>query len=240
MFRHDPIPHPSFCCETPDVLLKENNLSHILPVMPTQLPYLASPGSIKTGLERIKSAATPDRVTGDFITTKLQIKGGTGKALVPFLKKIGFVHSDGTPSELYKRFRNPSFSKAAVADAIKAGYRELSDVNEYFYELNNRDLLGLIVQVTGSEPGSQVAKLTLATLQNLKSFADFEQPASRPTIELLGKEPASKKIERGEKHPASTGNDLKLSYTINLNLPATADAAVFNAIFKSLRENLLR
>jgi len=33
---------------------------------------------------------------------------------------------------------------------------------------------------------------------------------------------------------------LGLSYTINLNLPATSDIAVFNAIFKSLREHLLR
>jgi hypothetical protein len=33
---------------------------------------------------------------------------------------------------------------------------------------------------------------------------------------------------------------LSLGYTINLNLPATSDIAVFNAIFKSLREHLLR
>ena len=33
---------------------------------------------------------------------------------------------------------------------------------------------------------------------------------------------------------------LKLSYTINLNLPATTEIEVSNAIFKSLRENLLR
>jgi len=72
------------------------------------LPYLASPGSIKTALERIRSAATPDRVTTDFVTTKLQIKGGTGFAILPFLKKIGFVGSDGTPTDLYKRFRNSS------------------------------------------------------------------------------------------------------------------------------------
>jgi hypothetical protein len=32
---------------------------------------------------------------------------------------------------------------------------------------------------------------------------------------------------------------VNLSYTINLNLPATSDQAVFNAIFKSLREHLL-
>lgn len=33
---------------------------------------------------------------------------------------------------------------------------------------------------------------------------------------------------------------LGLSYTINLNLPATSDIAVFDAIFKSLKENVLK
>ena len=36
------------------------------------------------------------------------------------------------------------------------------------------------------------------------------------------------------------GIGLNLAYTINLNLPATSDIAVFNAIFKSLKENLLK
>ena len=34
--------------------------------------------------------------------------------------------------------------------------------------------------------------------------------------------------------------DIGLNYTINLNLPATNDVEVFNAIFKSLKENLLK
>ncbi|MFN2623743.1 MAG: DUF5343 domain-containing protein, partial [Chthoniobacterales bacterium] len=88
-------------------------------------PYLVAPGSIRKCLEQIKKASTPDRVTQDFIQTKLGIKGGTGAALIPFLKKIGFVNSDGTPSDLYKRFRNPSESGPAVAAAIKHGYRSL-------------------------------------------------------------------------------------------------------------------
>jgi hypothetical protein len=70
-----------------------------------KLPYLSSPGTLKSGLERIRSAATPDRVTQDFITTKLQVKGGGGFALLPYLKKIGFVAPDGSPTDLYKRFR---------------------------------------------------------------------------------------------------------------------------------------
>jgi len=41
---------------------------------------------------------------------------------------------------------------------------------------------------------------------------------------------------------SNTPDELKfnLSYTINLNLPKTDDIAVFNAIFRALKENLLK
>jgi Family of unknown function (DUF5343) len=86
--------------------------------MPATLPYLASPGTIKTALERIRAAATPERVTRDFVSTVLQIKGGSGSPLIPYFKKIGFVNSDGTPTELYKNFRNPTTGASAMALAV--------------------------------------------------------------------------------------------------------------------------
>src|ERR1700674_2088593 len=97
--------------------------------MAVTLPYLVSPGSIKTGLEKIKAAATPERFTQDFVMTKLQIKGGTGAALIPYLQKIGFVASDGSPTELYKRFRTRATAGSAVASAIKLGYKPLEAIN---------------------------------------------------------------------------------------------------------------
>lgn len=201
------------------------------------LPYLATPGSIKTALDRIRTAATPDRVTGDFVTTKLQLKGGTGAAIPPFLKKIGFVGSDGTPTDLYKRFRNQSTAGAAVAEAVRIGYKPLAEANEYFFDLADKDLLALIVQVTGAEADSAVAKQTLATLRNLKGFADFE---AKPSFDAAGA-PAAGDPERSvpSQRELQRRGGLNLSYTINLNLPATTDQAVFNAIFRSLREHLL-
>lgn len=204
----------------------------------TPLPYLASPGSIKTALERIRAAATPDRVTGDFITTKLQIKGGTGAALVPYLKKIGFVASDGAPTELYRRFRNQTIGGTAVADAIRIGYAPLGQVNEYFYELQDQDLSNLILQVTGLDHDNQVAKLIFSTLKTLKSFADFnksplEETQAKSDVVQFTHAP----VQIGASSDKKIG--LNLAYTINLNLPATADQAVFNAIFKSLKEHLL-
>jgi hypothetical protein len=208
--------------------------------MESSLPYVPSPGSVKTALDRIRHAATPDRVTRDFVTTKLNIKGGTGAALIPFLKKIGLVNSDGAPSDLYKQFRNPATGGAAIAAAIKTGYKKLAQVNEYFYELNDKERQSLIVQVTGLEANSSVVKLTSSTLKALKGFANFDA-ASIP--EGANDEDLSKSDNSA---PASPRQSLRhsearvnFSYSINLNLPATSDQAVFNAIFRSLKEHLL-
>ena len=209
--------------------------------MSTNLPYVAAPGSIKSALEKIRSAATPERVTKDFVTTVLQIKGGTGGSIPPFLKRIGFVGSDGAPTDLYKKFRNPATGGAAVADAIRLGYKDLMQANEYFYRLADKELLALIVQVTGVESDNRVAVLTLSCIKTLKAFANFDATSS--TIEEAEQPSPQEFAQRlPSLSPPQAGNGqvgLNLSYTINLNLPATADQAVFNAIFRSLKEHLL-
>ena len=207
--------------------------------MATTIPYLASPGSIKTALEKIRSAATPERVTKDFVTSVLQIKGGTGSTIPPYLKRIGLVGSDGAPTDLYKQFRNPARSGAAIADAIKTGYRELLQANEYFYKLSDKDLKSLIVQVTGLGSDDRVVVLIHSTLVYLRGFAKFE---SNEQAEMLQTTDATNELPRQvtiSSAPPSGRVGLNLSYTINLNLPATSDQAVFNAIFRSLKEHLL-
>lgn len=205
------------------------------------LPYVSSSNSLKTAFDKIRAAATPPRVTTDFVNTVLQIKGGTGGAVAPFLKRVGFVASDGTPTDLYRRFRNPVSGGPAMADAIRHGYAELAKANEYFYRLADKELLALIVQVTGVDSNNSAARMTLACLKVLKSFADFEAANSTPTAidRPNGDEPIGQAISMSPQQASSGRVGLNLSYTINLNLPATADQAVFNAIFRSLKEHLL-
>ena len=203
--------------------------------MTAKLPYMASPGTVKSALDKIRSAATPSRVTQDFVNAVLQIKGGTGASVPPFLKKIGLVASDGAPTELYKQFRNPATGGQAIAQAILHGYSELSRANEYFYKLGDKDLKSLIVQVTGLGSDDRIAGLIFATLKALKAYAKFDAPdlvePSDESTEYEATQPAQ--------HAPGVAASLNLAYTINLNLPATSDQAVFNAIFKSLKEHLL-
>lgn len=210
--------------------------------MASNFPYVASSTSLKTALDKIQLAATPPRVTTDFVNTVLQIKGGTGGYITPYLKRIGFVASDGAPTEIYRRFRNPASAGQAMADAIRFGYQELFKANEYCYRLTDKELLALIVQITGVESDNRAAQMTVAALKVLKTYADFEpQEASKNSAEpQVGEAVTSINVTPPPQHTASNGRvGLNLSYTININLPATADQAVFNAIFRSLKEHLL-
>lgn len=206
--------------------------------MAEALPYVTSLSSLEKMLEKIKEASVPDRFTQDFVSTKLGMKGGTAKAIIPFIKKMGLVNSDGTPTSSYKSFRNPANEGRIIANAIKVLYKDLYEMNEYAYNLSDKDLKGLIVQHTGLVEDSQVVNKILGTFKVLKKIAVFdgkeEEEIEKP-VQEVNENTLMKIPERSQ----TAEEGINLSYTINLNLPATTDINVYNAIFKSLREHLL-
>ena len=209
------------------------------------LPYVVSTGSLVRALVKIQSAATPDRFTQDFLATKLGLKGGTAKPVLPFLKRAGMLGSDGTPTDLYRRFRNKQQRGPAAAEALRTAYEPLFEANEYAQDLDDNELKGLIVQITGVDEGSRVLTATVASFKALREHADFDAPVdtSEARTEDDARSPQEVDADTSEApdRPGIQGvTDLNIGYTINLHLPATSDIAVFNAIFKSLRENLLR
>lgn len=200
------------------------------------LPYVTAPGNISKALNAILKAATPPKISQDFVKSVLKIPGGSGNQFTTFLKKIGFANADGSPSVLYSQFRNPATSKQAVAKAIRHGYGSLYKRNEYVHTLNDNDLQGIIVEETGLASDSHPVQYSTACLRQLISFADFSEDSK--SVEMAAtNEPYRERYSEPE---PKAGIGLNLGYTINLNLPATSDITVFNAIFKSLKEHLLR
>lgn len=197
-------------------------------------PYLSAYGTITRALERLKKASTPEKFSQDFLATKLDMKGGSPKQVIPYLKRVGFLQSDGTPTELYLQFRNDAQSGAAAAEALRKGYQSLYDVNEYIHDASDSDILGTILQVTGAEEGSKTASAILGSFKALRAFADFD---AKPVSIATQTDVDSESLPSGDQPLLG---DLRIGYTINLHLPPTSDIAVFNAIFKSLQEHLLR
>jgi hypothetical protein len=212
--------------------------------MSHNLPYVLRVGTLTKILEKAKAAAVPERFTQDFLETKLGFKGGSAKAVIPLLKKIGLLASDGSPTDLYRRFRNPAMSGAAMAAAIKHGYKTLYEMNEYVHDATDKDLKGLVVQATGAESDSRVVQAIVASFKALKALAKFDQDLGDEEPQEKGASRSEEVTDDSQKGAAFTrrerSNGFNLAYTINLNLPASTDIAVFDAIFKSLKEHLLK
>ncbi|MDT0619010.1 DUF5343 domain-containing protein [Salinisphaera sp. P385] len=208
------------------------------------LPYVQATSTLEKMLDQIKTASVPDKFSSDFVAEKLLLKGGNGRSLIPFIKKMGLVSSDGTPTDRYREFRNPTKSGSAIAKAMRELYAPLFQMNEYVQDTDTSKLKGLIVEATGAESNSTVVKKTLSTFQALRERANFESDHAEPDeTHSQPEEPPN------EAHPSipiqqysgsSSSESINLAYTINLNLPATKDIEVFNAIFKSLKQHLLQ
>src|ERR1043166_1715756 len=204
------------------------------------LPYVTATGNVERALVGIKAAATPNKVTQDFVKTILKIQGGSGDQINSLLKKIGFVNADGTPSDIYNRFRNNASTGQAAAEALRAGYSPLFRRNEFWPAMMDEELRGLIVEETGQDANAPVVTMTLNTIKGIKKFASFDQQESGAKPATLQQEPAAPPPALMPPRQVSQSVGLNVGYTINLNLPATSDIAVFNAIFRSLKENLLK
>ncbi|MGH7558892.1 MAG: DUF5343 domain-containing protein [Gemmatimonadota bacterium] len=200
-------------------------------------PFVTAYGNITKALTKIQTAAVPPRFTQDFLATKLDLKGGSPKPVIPFLKRVGFLGTDGVPTELYKRFRNPKQRGPAAAAALKKGYRTLYEINEYIHEAKDDELKGVVVQMTGGEPESSTTKAIIGSFKALRKFAAFDENEEPEEPEDV--EESEEELPEGPDNKITT-TKLGLSYAINLNLPATSDVAVFDAIFKSLKEHLLK
>jgi Family of unknown function (DUF5343) len=202
-------------------------------------PYIVSLGLIAKILDKITEARRPERFTQDFLETKLGFSGGSAMQMIPLLKRIGFLASDGVPTAAYDLFRNPDTRGESMAEGLRVGYKELFDANEYAHALTKEKLSALITQLTGAEKDSSATRATVATFHNLKQFADFDKKGTERAVVVQDAPPPVHQAALPSPTQSPANVDLKLSYTINLNLPESTNPEVFNAIFKSLKEHLL-
>jgi hypothetical protein len=209
-------------------------------------PFMNATGLVTKIFDKIISASQPERFTQDFLKTKLGYDSGSSRPFIPLLKRLGFISTDGTPTPLYSKFRNEQERSKAMAQAIRHGYKEVFERNEYAHDLEKNKFKNLIIEMTGLEPGDAMVNAIVGTFFALKSYAKFDGHDQDAAPQDENKKKNVVLLENNGDDtppplpPRQAANGLNLSYTINLNLPETSDVEVFNAIFRSLKENLLK
>jgi len=202
-------------------------------------PYVTGYGGIPTLFKKIKEAAVPAKFTQDFMTTVLGLKSSSFRPMIPLLKKLGFIDQANVPTQAYRDVREDARMGGVMAERVREAYRGLFNANEYAYKLDKKELTSKLKSVLGAAEDDAQVPSVAATFMELSKLAKWEgggkpKKEQPPHIEEHQEEGGG-----ADESPVFKGR-LGLSYTINLNLPATTDIEVFNAIFKSLRENLLR
>lgn len=207
--------------------------------IPGNLPYTSSAGVLKSVLERIPDAEKPAVFNIDFLSAVLNANGGSARAIPPILKATGIINQSGNPTELYSQFQTESGRPNAALQALKTGYTEVFKRNQYAHRLDDKGIIDIIVSITGLPRTDTVVRYIISTFKVFQEYAHSAKDESTPEFVSPKEEPEPSKLNIKNDGTSRPGN-IGLVYNINIVLPETTNVEVYNAIFRSIRGNLLQ
>lgn len=203
--------------------------------------YLNSVSKVQAIMSKIIEGTAPEK----FTTAHLKAIGfgaSNDRTMVPLLKDLGFLSTEGVPTQRYHDYRNTARSKKILGDALKEAYTEIFHITANPTQSDKPSIAGLFKST--HNVSEQVAGFMANTFLVLLDIADLsqEKKTSKVTIETTKVE---KKVESPIRETANhniipqTQLIPNLRYNIEIHLPATKEIEVYNSIFKSLKEHLL-
>jgi hypothetical protein len=203
--------------------------------------YTLKTGGIPAYFDAIKNAQAPERFSYKFLSD-LDFTSSNDRLIVGILKDLGFLNTDGVPTERYYQFLDKDQSAHVLAEGIREAYSDLFAVNKDAHKLNVDEVTNKLRTLYKGSKKDSVIKLIAKTFVALCEVADFSKPKmDRKDPEKAKSEDHQKNADKGKHDKATALTDItldSLQYHINIVLPETRDQAVYDAIFKSLRDHL--
>jgi hypothetical protein len=207
--------------------------------MPDSYAYIISNNKIEPILSRIRSAAKPERFSRETLAT-WGFTASNDRAMLAVMKALGFLTDSGVPTEHYDRLRDPNDWRYVLAERMRSTYSELFAIDANMNAAPEAEVKGALLRITGKDEES-VGRY-YSTFKTLAGLAKFDpkpnragtaqqEPVSEPTGTLKSK------VETPDDETAHRRRS-EYHYNIQIHLLVTTDITVYNAIFKSLKENL--
>ncbi len=219
--------------------------------------YLVAVKNLPFFLEALRTARSPERFTFKFVED-LGFKSTNDRLFIPLLKALGFVDENGVPKQRYFDFLDDNRWQHILADGMQEAYEDLFRLNKKAHTLSRTDLAGKIRSLTQGKYSDVVINNMTKTFAELAKLANFERPRVESHAPTDGPAATKDNKQTGDVSPAAI--DLPqdshehlavdrrishnrgidgLTYRIEIVLPAHRDKAVYDAIFRSLKEHLL-
>lgn len=209
--------------------------------------YTLKTSAIPEYFDAILGAEAPERFSYKFIQN-LGFTTTTDRLLVGVLKELGFLDSDAVPTKRYYEFLDRSRSKQVLAEAIREVYADLFAINKTANEMNATEVKNKLITLYSGKKTKHLIGRISKTFEALCEQADFSEGVKKEGIKTTEKVSKVKtKLTNLDNQkakdvgvPAAPGKISldSLQYHISIVLPESRDQAVYDAIFKSLREHL--
>lgn len=166
------------------------------------------------------------------------------RAILRVLRELRFTNENGVPTAAYDALRDHANWKYTLADQIRVCYSDLYAIDPNFHALSEAEIKSTMMRVTGKDDES--AKRYFSTFKTLASLANFSpRPGSKTSVtdDKRTDDPGRSKVDASPPAPTPLSGEhanrkTEYHYNIQIHLPVTSDISVYNAIFKSLKENL--
>jgi hypothetical protein len=211
--------------------------------------YMTSVKNLSAILQKIVEGTAPSKFTAAHLKS-IGFKSSNDLGVIGLLKDLGFLTPDGAPTPRYHDYRDKSRSSKIMGTALKEAYQDLFHINEKPTTADRTAIEGKFKSVHNAT--DRVAELQAKTFFALLKLADLDGADARIAQPKKGAGAATEDKAREEEdgHAGEGGSQKKTSgktsvgiaglrYNIEIHLPPTKDVEVYNAIFKSLKENLL-
>lgn len=209
--------------------------------------YTLKPNSIPAYFDAILDAQPPERFSVKFLEN-LGFTSTNDRLFIGILKDLGFLNRDGAPQSRYFEFMDRSRSKQVLAEGIREAFGDLYAVNTRADEMKVEDIRNKLRTLFAGKKTDLVIGNIAKTFRALCDYADFATPLppreTSPALPLMAKVAAKGDLTNTptpSEHPGLPLGKISVStlqYHVNIVLPDTRDQAVYDAIFKSLREHL--
>lgn len=195
--------------------------------------YLTSTKNLTAILDAIKGAQAPERFSTRFLES-LGFKSSSDRLIVSLLKALGLLDAGGRPTDRYFAFLDKTRSNRVLAEALREAYADLFQLNVNAQNMSREEVKNKFKTLTEGQASESVIDKMSMTFKALASQADFSQPPGEPPSP---EEEVLPPPEQPEYLPPALGG---LTYNIQIVLPESRDPAVYEALFRGLKEHLFR
>ena len=222
--------------------------------------YSTVAGKLPLVFSKIEESGVPKVPVDEKWLGSIGLTGSNDKTLLTVLTRLGFIDEKKNPTQVWIDFRDVNKKSQVMSDAIKRGYSDLYDFYPDAEKKTDTDLINYFknqpsADGTTSGLSERTAQTMLLTFKTLGVIAG-QRPASdlktktqraSPTKRVVPVKNENGSDEKDDKEGSlvtsfndnNKGANIVLNVNIQLAVPETTDADVYDKFFAAMKKHLL-